>query len=616
MASPTKIPASRLQIRQGTLVLSFPMLPPLSGLLMDLSELGCRGALALDQLEPAVAAEWQKTLSPKRPMHIRLDVPPYLQEFEIDGAVVVVDSNGARPEVDFAFHHTTPANRNILAQAVLTLATERVRQAGVQRSIAAGAAHLSSASGVRPVPIVPPAPAGAPAPRSSTSGRNAAQSAKSASKPFEMSAPPPKAQAPRPPPAQPPPPAPAPGPRLIPVPLSAPIPIRPPAHEPSAPAPSAAHGHTPMPAPRGHITRSGPGHISRSEPRSLPPMDSPPPADLPENGWGQQPPEIIPAPDDPPPQMPQKHESAILKNPQLARAAATMPTQGAVVPSTHENQLLRVKKVGEVLVHMGRLNAEQVSVAVQQSRANGERLGRYLLRTGLVSADALCRALALQTGLPMTDLSDAVIPENLGRVFPHELMMQYSFVPFDEAKSFVCIAVADPLPQPTVRDLEKLCGKRIEVFLGQEDLVIRLLDKARGKQKRKLRRHIRYEISALARYQFCSRLGNPAEDVIHHGTTMNVSEGGFLIEGTPTILGSPDDLRRRGICARVVLTGTFQEISALCHLRSIRAKERQEAGKARWLLGVEVAEISADDRRRLKELCLKAVSEKIKEAEE
>jgi hypothetical protein len=316
-----------------------------------------------------------------------------------------------------------------------------------------------------------------------------------------------------------------------------------------------------------------------------------------------------------PQKQPDPPEAKILQNEQLARAAATMPTQGSVAPSVHDTQPLRMKKVGEVLVHMGRLNNDQVAMALQQARSNGERLGRYLLRTGMVTPDALCRALALQTGLPMTDLSDATIPENLLRVFPHEMMMQYSFVPFDEAKAFVCIAVADPLPQTTSREMEKLCGKRIEMFLGQEDLVIRMLDKVRGKQKRKLRRHIRYEISALARYQFCSRLGHPAEEVIHHGTTMNVSEGGFLIEGTPTALGSPDDLRRRGICARVVLTGTFQEISALCHLRSIRAKERAEAGKARWLLGVEVAEISADDRRRLKELCLKAGAVKVRESE-
>ena len=613
MASPTKIAASRLQIRQGTLILSFPMLPPLTGMLLDLSELGCRGSLALDQLEPAAAAEWQKTLTPKRPMHIQLDVPPYLQQFEIDGVIVAADSNSnsGKPEVDFAFHATAPANRNILAQAVLTLATERVRQAGVQRSVAAGAAQLSSLSqaarAAAPAPGSPPPPAAAapPAPSGAASASpGVGARPRSPSRRFEHTAdekpPAPKPSAPT-PAAKPAAPAgkssaQSSGPRLIPVPLSAPIPIRPPdgAGFASMISPPPANMRTPRPS------------QSLMAPHPPPPPDAPPPAD---SGYSNGAPDSIPA-------LTPEPESDLLKNPQLARAAVTLPTQGAVVPSTHENQMLRVKKVGEVLVHMGRLNAEQVSVAVQQSRANGERLGRYLLRTGLVTADALCRALALQTGLPMTDLSDAAVPENLGRVFPHELMMQYSFVPFDEAKAFVCIAVADPLPQSTLRDLEKLCGKRIEMFLGQEDLVIRLLDKARGKQKRKLRRHIRYEISALARYQFCSRLGNPAEEVIHHGTTMNVSEGGFLIEGTPTVLGSPDDLRRRGICARVVLTGTFQEISALCHLRSIRAKERQEAGKSRWLLGVEVAEISADDRRRLKELCLKAVAEKIKESEE
>ncbi len=555
MASPTKIPAGRLQIRQGTLVLSFPMLPPISGTLVDLNEQGCRGAFALHELAPAMLADWQKALAPNRPLHLRLEAPPYLADFEIDGLVSTVTTAGGRTEVDLKFHHTAPAHRNILMQAVMTLATERVRQAGAQRL---SAAQLPAGARPNPMSVPPPPPP-------SGSGSSAAVPAAPGSGAGHYS-----------------------------------VPV---AGRNGGPAQDVP----PPPVTAPPMARQSPPRRQFSPiPEPMPPIVPPPPP--PSTANAPAVPQLPPEPDDEP-------ESKILDNPQLARAAATMPTHGAVVSSTQDTQTLRLKKVGEVLVHMGRLNNEQVSIALQQARANGERLGRYLLRTGLVTPDALCRALALQTGLPMTDLSDATIPDNLARVFPHELMTQYSFVPFDDSKAFVCIAVADPLPQTTTRELEKLCGKRIEMFLGQEDLVIRMLDKVRGKQKRKLRRFIRYEISALARYQFCSRLGHPAEEVIHHGTTLNISEGGFLIEGTPTALGSPDDLRRRGICARVVLTGTFQEITALCHLRSIRAKERAEAGKARWLLGLEVAEISADDRRRLKELCLKAVAERVRESE-
>ena len=500
MASQRGGPASRLQIREGRLALAYPTFHPITGALLELNEQSCRGVLSFHGLAVEAVNEWKKLLIPKRPIHIRLDVPPYLQDLEIDGTISVANACTEGVDVDVQFHQMTTSNRNVLAQAILTLATERVRYAAAHRAAEAP-----------PSPPLPPSP-----------GRHAA-------------------------------PVPHPAPAMIPAPSS---------------------------------------------------------VGLGANGSADELPAILPAA----PALP--HDSAVLKNPQLMRAAMTMPTDpGGAEPKTTETRNLKTKRLGEVLVHMGRLSPDQVMSAVNNARNSGERLGRYLLRTAQVQPDALCRALALQTGLPMTDLTDAEIPDGLVRIFPHEMMMQYSFVPFDDSKSFVCVAVADPLPQNALKELEKLCGKRIEIFLAQEDLLVRTLDKIRGRAKRKLRRHIRYEINTLVRYQFCSRLGNPAEEVIHNGTTLNISEGGFLIEGSPTALGSPDDLRRRGMCARVVLTGTFQEIAALCHLRSIRARERQEAGKARWLLGLEIAEIAADDRRRLKELCMRAMAEKVKESE-
>ena len=568
-------PASRLQIRQGTLVLAYPTFTPLSGTLLELNEQSCRGTFTFEGIAPEVEREWKNILQPKRPLHIRIDVPPYLQDFELDGTISTVHPKTGSFDIDLSFHQVGATNLNILSQAILTLATERVRYAAAYRTgntnMLAPDVPAGAESGLVPAAPAPPAPA----------------------------------------PLVPPPPPP---PRLT--------------RRPVPPAPPAPHAQpqTQAPVPPAPVARQ-----IQPAPPAVPPAPAVQPAWLvddsdlkemapaPEPTHQNGPVDTIPAPEPPPRVLlkPDKEpESAILADPHLMRAAMTMPTDASQrPPSVNDTQNLKTKRLGEVLIHMGRLTPDQVASAVRYAKGNGERLGRYLLRTGMVAPDALCRALALQTGMPMTDLSEAEIPEALARVFPHEMMVQHSFVPFDDSKAFVCVAVADPLPMTTQKELEKLCGKRIEMFLAQEDLVVRTLDKLRGKQKRKLRRHIRYEVNALVRYQFCSRLGHPAEDVIHNGTTLNISEGGFLIEGSPTALGSPDDLRRRGICCRVVLTGTFQEISTLCHLRSIRARERQEAGKARWLLGLEVAEIAADDRRRLKELCLKAVAEKVRESE-
>jgi hypothetical protein len=557
---------------------------------MDMDENGCRGAVELN----SGTAEWQKALQPRRPIHIKLDVAPFLKNFELDGVVNRAWEVEGQTHVELSFNQLHPESRKTLSQALFSMATDKVRQS--QTRIGGTSSTL---------PAVSP-PTAAPAPANANAKVSVPPAPPPKSKPLVPPAPPPPAESKHfhaahssamapaitgPVPDIPlskrdtepavPKPAKATGPKsaanMMQVPLTGPVPFK--------------SGNSPdMPLPPALAAMAAAAAQVPQRPAVVPPA---PPRHVPS---------IIPAPPDP------------VSDKKLDRAAVTMPTQGRS-PDRDTQTLIKSKKLGEVLVHMGRLSSEQVEAAVSRARASGERLGRYLLRSGMLAPDVLCRALALQTGLPMTDLNGAEIPESLSRVFTRELLMQYNFVPFDEAKTFVCIAVADPLPQQTIKDLERMSGKRIEVFLAQEDLVVKMLDKARGKQKQKLRKHIRYEIQTLVRYQFCSRLGNPAEDIIHNGTTLNISEGGFLIEGSPTALGSPEDLRRRGICARVVLSGTLQEVTTICHLRSIRPKERQEAGRSRWLLGLEIAEMSIDDRRRLKELCLKAVQDKIKESE-
>ncbi|HYF48997.1 MAG TPA: PilZ domain-containing protein [Planctomycetota bacterium] len=306
------------------------------------------------------------------------------------------------------------------------------------------------------------------------------------------------------------------------------------------------------------------------------------------------------APPAPPPSAPP---------PEVLRAAVTMPAEPQAVASGRDtSSLLKLKKIGEVLIHMGQLNPDEVAQAVAGAQANDERIGRYLVRNNIISAEVLCRALALQSGLPMTDLEDVIIPEKIAQQFTHATMLNHEFVPFDEARNFVCVAAANPLRQTLVKELETLCGKKVEVFIAEEEKVLKLLDSITIKQQRKQRKHIRYDVSLPIKYQFCSRLGTPAEHVVHQGLTVNISEGGMLIEGSPSALGTPEDMRRRGMCVSIDLPYLGgKDIHAVCQLRAVREKEKHSSVEPKWLIGIELVEMSAEDRRRMKEICVKAV---------
>jgi len=260
------------------------------------------------------------------------------------------------------------------------------------------------------------------------------------------------------------------------------------------------------------------------------------------------------------------------------------------------------KKLGAVLVQMGYLTTEQIDEAVKQAHIKGQRIGRYLVSSGMISPDILCRSLALQSGLPVTDLSDVEISEEIAKLFPYPLMMRHSFLPFDDCAMFVCIAVSTPLTHATLNELERTCNKKVEVFLAREDLILKHLNDIRKREAGgQPRRFIRYKYKAPVNYTFCNRFAGPSEDAVYSGITHNISEGGMLIEGPGSTLGAPAELLRRGICLRVTMGDGATEVKALCRFKNIQEKN------GLWFMGLELLEISAEDRRRLKELCVKAM---------
>jgi c-di-GMP-binding flagellar brake protein YcgR len=408
---------SWLKVKQGRLFLCYPTLPDLGCLLQAISETGCRGMVMFKHLAPEASAAWKKILAPLRPIGIKMDLPPWLDNFEADVLIVEAQHASEQTEIELAFKQLAPESRKLLQQSVLAIAMKKVRK------------------------------------------ENQADPASSAS--------------------------------------------------------------------------------------------------------------------------------------------------DAVKDIT---TLLKLKKVGEVLVHMGKLKPRQLEDALARARATHEKLGRYLVRSGLVAPDVLCRALALQAGLPMTDLSGAELTSKLAILFDAALMTRHCFVPFDEAENIVCVAAASSLKTPLLQELEKNCGKKVELFLAEEELITKLLDTL-PENRKKARQHARYSAAFPVRYQFCNRLGNPLEEARYDGLAGDISEGGVLIEGPVSAQFSSTDFMRRGICLRMDLGAPPLQVQLFALLRSMKEKDQPETAPSKgkiWRMGVEFLDVTTTLQRRLKELCLKA----------
>ncbi len=262
------------------------------------------------------------------------------------------------------------------------------------------------------------------------------------------------------------------------------------------------------------------------------------------------------------------------------------------------------KRLGEVLIRMGKLTQQQVDDAVEESRLSRERFGQYLVKRGIVTAAELVRALALASGMPTTDLHDATIRRTFREIFPPELMKRYEFIPFDASEKVVCIATGSPFPEPVLKEIKELTSKRVEVFLADEDLVLQLIDKspediADETGGMKNRRYPRFNMPLPATYYFCTSGGERLEEVTYNGQTMNIGEGGFRVEGPATDFGKMENVQSYGLYVQISVKFAPHEFSALCKPVYVFEKETVKIVNFPMEMGLAIMDISASSRQQL-----------------
>ncbi len=552
--------STRLRIQQGNVVLRYGQLPSVACALSDLSEGGCRCIALLGTLAAEAKEEWKTLMVQDQTLSIEVNVPPHLKNFEIQADIRHVQAAQNGP-IQFGLRFLNLDERQIefLQKAILTFATEKVRGA------------FSSGERLAQQYIVGGGPANREVP---PAGSDPAPAQKAEEKPEEL--------------------------------VEEPLILDPPSDvvarlEAEVEAVVGTAEESPPEPERASETESEPGEeipspyesqlrraiaaaaartktaVSISQINSKNTNESPPPDQAEATPEQEQ---SEPAPLPPPSPFP-----------------AAQTGQGGTAIT------FRNRRVGEILVHMNKLTEDQVENAINKSKDSGERLGRYLLRKGLVTPAELCRALGLQSGLPMTDLSDMTIPKELLEIFPFPIMMQHECIPFDDSYHMVCLAAANPLPRDVLAELERLSQRKVEVFLADEDVLMQHLVDARPKENKAVRKHLRYEMSLEVRYRFCNRLRKLLDPKEYKGITVDISEGGFMIAGPEADLGDPDTIRRRGACIEVTILSEKENVDILCGLAFIKIDATQEWP---WQFGLKILEINNTGRKILKELCIEA----------
>ena len=124
------------------------------------------------------------------------------------------------------------------------------------------------------------------------------------------------------------------------------------------------------------------------------------------------------------------------------------------------------KRLGEILIERGKLDAPTLDRALRLQQESGEKLGALLVTLGVVAQREIAEALALQLGLPLMELGAypefPILEERVSARFLREMHA----LPVRESDTEVALAMADPTDSYTIGALAMVTGRVVRPLVA------------------------------------------------------------------------------------------------------------------------------------------------------
>jgi general secretion pathway protein E len=147
-------------------------------------------------------------------------------------------------------------------------------------------------------------------------------------------------------------------------------------------------------------------------------------------------------------------------------AAPGAPEDVAAAPSIAPVATPGRKRIGEILIERGRLDAGGLERALRVQQETGEKLGSLLVTLGLVAQRDVAEALASQLGLPLVEAAGypelPILEERISARFLREARA----LPLSEDEHELALAMADPTDAYTISAFEMVTGRKVRPLVA------------------------------------------------------------------------------------------------------------------------------------------------------
>lgn len=134
-------------------------------------------------------------------------------------------------------------------------------------------------------------------------------------------------------------------------------------------------------------------------------------------------------------------------------------------------------KLGEILLYSGKIDSQQLRIALQEQASSSKKIGEILVEKGWVTAEDIVEVLEYQLGFPRVDLSKYEVNENVVNILPETIVRRHKIIPINKQDDKLIIAMADPLNFYAVDDVKLYTKMDLEPVIATESDIEALIDK-------------------------------------------------------------------------------------------------------------------------------------------
>ncbi len=141
------------------------------------------------------------------------------------------------------------------------------------------------------------------------------------------------------------------------------------------------------------------------------------------------------------------------------------------------------KRLGEILLEEGVLNDEQLGVALGEQRKSGQLLGHVLVDLGYATEYDIAKAIVAQFAWPYIPVNSYHIKDEVVELVPEDVCRQYHIVPLEKMENVLAIVAGGTLNSDILREVERLSGCHVRVYVGTYSEVADTINKHYGEKE-------------------------------------------------------------------------------------------------------------------------------------